>query len=801
MRREARVPEFVSGILGVVILAIALIGVLPRLWMTYWLMTRAWRRPEVEPASLDDLPPPLREALALAERPFLMHGCTRTAYLHLATAWGTDAWMVQYEQADSPWSGTLFLGRPFDPAAPFQVQFGTRFIDGGALVTVDGASHAVFGLPRRTVLVDPNVGDAARQLGTHLDALRLELDAGRQVAMDAKDGGHASLRRDCAEGFEEMLVEGLVVPRGAGFRMPFAPAIRLAGRMVTGVQKATALAKARAAGGMPALPPPIALEVVAYRDLAEAPEGVGARLATKVALFGGSLALLYWSLPSGDALGVAKAAELIAGAVVLHELGHLAAMKYFGYRATGVLFVPFLGGAALGRPAPDEHAHQRIAVLLAGPLPGLLLGLGLAWAFPPAAGGPAWAFDFACVLIVLNYLNLLPLSPLDGGQIVRAAVGARWPGVLFGLAAFHALLVGALCLLAGWAMLPFALLLGLMLRHEFLVGVASRRLNAALASAGAGAATAAERLPYLLAGMRSAPFATMPFQKRFGYARSVMRDAAWRTLTPKCAAAFALYAASLVLPVAAFPQIASHHQAQVRAARTHLAAALQSERTAADLANDLEVAAAAAGKGYVAPLALGLDVAMRVSLRDAQEELAFMEAVYEAAGTIAARYHGRKLFAWDGESERDALGPGVRSDILELHVLAAPAGCLAGLSAWHPIAMQMDQGEAAARRLREWAAAPRDVAASAFVPRWAPASLHLAIAAKGPAVTERCQRDLLIRIHEVAGRFTQSGAANPACEVVVLCNPNEPLLPGVVDWTPGRQASDDAAAASSDRHR
>src|SRR5439155_12865752 len=66
----------------------------------------------------------------------------------------------------------------------------------------------------------------------------------------------------------------------------------------------------------------------------------------------------------------------LVAVLLYHELGHFVAMKLFGYRDATIFFVPFFGAATVGRKH-DATAAQQIIVLLAGPVPGLLLALGL----------------------------------------------------------------------------------------------------------------------------------------------------------------------------------------------------------------------------------------------------------------------------------------------------------------------------------------------------------------------------------------------------------------------------------------
>jgi Zn-dependent protease len=129
------------------------------------------------------------------------------------------------------------------------------------------------------------------------------------------------------------------------------------------------------------------------------------------------LAAYQWSSPD-------QIAALVT-VILLHEAGHLAAMKALGYRDTKIFFVPFLGAAAVGR-REDAAAWQRAVVFLAGPLPGLAIGLVLllgSWPLPP------FFAHVASMLVWLNAFNLLPLEPLDGGRLLNVLVFSRHAAV------------------------------------------------------------------------------------------------------------------------------------------------------------------------------------------------------------------------------------------------------------------------------------------------------------------------------------------------------------------------------------
>ena len=104
----------------------------------------------------------------------------------------------------------------------------------------------------------------------------------------------------------------------------------------------------------------------------------------------------------------------------IHEMGHFAMMKLFGYRNVRMLFIPLMGAFVQGK---KRNYSQREAfwVLIAGPFPGILIGFGMMMV---AATWKeiSWLNEPAVLFLLLNIINLLPLDPLDGGQMFKLFV-------------------------------------------------------------------------------------------------------------------------------------------------------------------------------------------------------------------------------------------------------------------------------------------------------------------------------------------------------------------------------------------
>ena len=105
-------------------------------------------------------------------------------------------------------------------------------------------------------------------------------------------------------------------------------------------------------------------------------------------------------------------------AVLAHELGHAFAARASGHDADIVLYG--FGGATRHRGKPLSRARNAL-VAFAGPGVGLLIGgaILLARSSLPQYGYGGYAVDVALFLTLgLGVLNLLPILPLDGGQML-----------------------------------------------------------------------------------------------------------------------------------------------------------------------------------------------------------------------------------------------------------------------------------------------------------------------------------------------------------------------------------------------
>ena len=182
---------------------------------------------------------------------------------------------------------------------------------------------------------------------------------------------------------------------------------------------------------------------------------------------------------NGPVIGIVSWALVVFASVLIHELGHAVVGRSLG--AAPQIFLRGLGGVTLTPMARRLTPQESIKLSLAGPLAGLLPGVAallLLWATNPSVqaylGDPRlWVdlvlggirartpfehllFSFVTTGFFWTILNLLPVLPLDGGQVLAASLSwlRKKPSIS----------------LAGWISTGFAVLFALLLFLRVLPG-------------------------------------------------------------------------------------------------------------------------------------------------------------------------------------------------------------------------------------------------------------------------------------------------------------------------------------------
>lgn len=179
---------------------------------------------------------------------------------------------------------------------------------------------------------------------------------------------------------------------------------------------------------------------------------------------------LAWSAGFGMAL-------LLFGSVILHELGHSLVALSQGIKVNSITLFVFGGIASIERESKSPGEAFQVAI--AGPTVSLIL-FGIFYLIskmlPLSEVGQIITWNLARINLIIALFNLIPGLPLDGGQILKAAVwkvtgnrfqGVRWAaktGKILGVIAI-AFGLGLALISHEWVIIWIAFIGGFMIRN------------------------------------------------------------------------------------------------------------------------------------------------------------------------------------------------------------------------------------------------------------------------------------------------------------------------------------------------
>jgi len=406
------------------------------------------------------------------------------------------------------------LPEPYEAA---KVEFLSIFTDGKKLVTVNGAAHNIIGEIPNTTIVDPYAVTLEEQLNAHIE--KLDSPGRRTVTLTPADFLAGELETADAY-FDWLSHHGYLKSYDAQlWRLRLSGTMRYAFKSIRGLRKLMRLRAAQRKNiAAEHVDVPIEVEVEAFLRLEEVlnPSDSGFGWKLMVALVSAALAI--------GAFGVALSFEIalwLVAALFVHELGHYIGMAIFRFADRQILFLPFIGAATLGTNT-DATALQRAVVYVLGPAVGLVAGSACLIA------GIRFEMESlkfcGAVFLILNYLNLLPIVPLDGGRLFEVALFARVPVLksTFYIMSVVLLATGAIVLRDPIvAVIALFMLAGA--RGQILLNVAQSRLSKQVKT------EQIERsrqtlLPIVLRTLKEKRFARLPFARRFAIGRNLVNN-------------------------------------------------------------------------------------------------------------------------------------------------------------------------------------------------------------------------------------------------------------------------------------
>jgi tetratricopeptide (TPR) repeat protein/Zn-dependent protease len=419
-------PEFLIIILSCAFIGSGLLIVL-RCGLL-WLQCRQMRfqNPDYRIAPVGETPQEIEDFFQAFDQELIALGfrvCESLQVIPLEQNDFLQPWERLYLHTDTATYAKANLRAILEPSYGVEVEFYSHFEDGSWLITLNGKAHVYLMTLPQVQIQDRYTPSYTQQWNDHLEQLSAIQKTHRVVTLAAipflgqiTQLGQNHLAAMTEAGFLQSQM-GTYSLSKTGAQGSLEKYLRVERKL-----KAIAIQRKKwvQQGKINPIPLPPDLEIRAFQSM----ERMQAQLSRGWKM--------PWVICASLGLFLASFAHQFAFdwrmlfnftfTLTLHEAGHLLAMHCLGYQNTSVLFLPFLGAIASAQKE-DASLQQKVSVLLAGPLPGFLLGVCLIIIAPNSS----WITDLAWMLIGLNGFNLLPIYPLDGGQIAQLLVFSGFP--------------------------------------------------------------------------------------------------------------------------------------------------------------------------------------------------------------------------------------------------------------------------------------------------------------------------------------------------------------------------------------
>jgi Zn-dependent protease len=332
---------------------------------------------------------------------------------------------------------TLSIAFPPNKHAPINLACYSFFQDNTCLITFNGEGDALLGKMPDTIIQNIYAVTLEQQWLYHLRKLQ---DIAKQPQTFSPAEFTAKLQSHLKRYIDSLVrLKQLIKKDSQYFYVAVPEALKTAFKLMQYSSKKAALVKKQSQQNNSSFVIPVELEEQAFWRLKTIKE-IKPRTAVRQWIF--AFSLIAFILAGHYFWGI-EYTLVIALVIFLHELGHFFAMKCYGYQNTSIFFLPLFGAATVGRKE-NTTINEEVFVLLAGPISGLLLGFVLLFFMPEFkqflihAAIPAQlnfsvkelmniSKDFIDLLLIINWLNLLPIYPLDGGKVVHILFFNRYP--------------------------------------------------------------------------------------------------------------------------------------------------------------------------------------------------------------------------------------------------------------------------------------------------------------------------------------------------------------------------------------
>ncbi|MGL4319493.1 MAG: metalloprotease [Paracoccaceae bacterium] len=176
-------------------------------------------------------------------------------------------------------------------------------------------------------------------------------------------------------------------------------------------------------------------------------------------------------------------------AVMIHEFGHVAAYRVCGHSDARFRLIPLLGGVAISNQYPASQ-EKAFFITLLGPaicLAPMVLAYAMSDYMNSAASGYMvydypmvvnFLFTFAYVMGAMNFFNLLPFWPLDGGRIIAVLTNTFAPQHVRNVTlAMTGLAIAIALTMQAWFLLAFLIFSLSSVQQAILLNQVQRRMG------------------------------------------------------------------------------------------------------------------------------------------------------------------------------------------------------------------------------------------------------------------------------------------------------------------------------------
>jgi Zn-dependent protease len=385
--------------------------------------------PSYQVQAVENIPSYLQKLFLIPIQELQEFGFQPSCYLQvkpMLKVYPNTAWeILLYNEAFNCYA-KVGIRHPIEPLHLFDIEFYSFFKDKTCLVTTNGKGNTVIGRIPFFIMQDFYTAETSQQWQSHQGRLR-QLKVHKIPKLLSPEAFTQRLQVYLQNYINSLVKLKHILPISTKvlFRLDGKLALKLTQKIIQGNNQSANIIKQRREQAKIKskllVEIPIELEVEGFRRMEKLQRGLIDKKLRPWAILG---SFVLFVITSTNYFGTQTLIIFIA-ALILHEGGHLFVMKLCGYRDGSLLFLPFLGAVATARK-DDATLTQRFCVALAGPLPGLILGVLLAIIFKDASYS-TWVKQASWILICLNLFNLLPIYPLDGGQIIDILLFSRFP--------------------------------------------------------------------------------------------------------------------------------------------------------------------------------------------------------------------------------------------------------------------------------------------------------------------------------------------------------------------------------------